>query len=145
MFILFLQWHSSSPQSSYIAKTFLKFCSLDLVSIIIQCRTVSENTDMLWIITISKNKASIHVVHFRIWLQDYIVVTGSQFWCYTFMREKYLSQSQLDWMISWYFTRNYLKFTHQNPNTQDCFICCWGIESFVCLFSSFQRFKQWWY
>lgn len=38
---------------------------IDPVSFIIRCRKVSENTDMLKIIIISKNRALIHVVHFK--------------------------------------------------------------------------------
>lgn len=53
------------PQAVKFQELIWNTAIIDPVSIIIQCRKVSENTDMFKIIIISKNKALIHVVHFR--------------------------------------------------------------------------------
>lgn len=121
------------PKAVISQKLFWNSAVIDLVSIIIQCRTVSENTDIFRIIIISKNRTLIHVVHFRIWLQDYMVVTGSQLCYYSFMRGKYISQSQLDWMLSWYFTSVFEIHTSKSKYTR--LLCCrgnWGGVLFIC-------------
>lgn len=59
--IQFWQRHNNNPKAVKSQERFLNKAFIDLVSIIIQCRIMSENTDMLRIRIISKNRALICV------------------------------------------------------------------------------------
>lgn len=123
------------PKAVKLQELFWNSANIGLESIIIQHRAVSESTDMLGITIISKNRALIHVVYFKFWLQAHD---------FGFTKEKNHSQSPLSWLVSWNFF-SVLFETHTCKSKYSRLLCLLLGLSFVCLFSSFHTCKDWWY